>query len=116
VYRIPSVQNTESLLDNRLYAFTLEINRLEFDPTYPKYPQTFGQLLRKARMDRELMIKDLAALIGTTEDTIINWELRDVKPTLKRHRKGLVEFLGPEVYDGRIPTVWPLLAAKHTTA
>jgi len=45
-------------------------------------------------MDRELMIKDLAALIGTTEDTIINWELRDVKPTLKRHRKGLVEFLG----------------------
>ncbi|MBI3011192.1 MAG: hypothetical protein HYY58_01700 [Candidatus Omnitrophica bacterium] len=54
------------------------------------------------------MIKDLAALIGTTEDTIINWELRDVKPTLKRHRKGLVEFLGPEVYDGRIPTGWPL--------
>jgi len=64
-------------------------------------------------MDRELMIKDLAALIGTTEDTIINWELRDVKPTLKRHRKGLVEFLGPEVYDGRIPTEWPLLTKRR---
>jgi len=64
-------------------------------------------------MDRELMIKDVAALLGTTEDTIINWELRDVKPTLKCHRKGLVEFLGPEVYDGRIPTTWPLLAAKR---
>jgi len=105
---IPSVQNTEFRLDNRLYTFTLELNRLEFDPTYPKDPQTFGQLLRKARMDRELMIKDLAALIGTTEDTIINWELRDVKPTLKRHRKGLVEFLGREVYDGRIPMGWLL--------
>jgi len=109
---IPSVQNTEFGLDNRLYVFTLEINRLEFDPTYPKDPQTFGQLLRKTRMDRELMIKDLAALIGTTEDTIINWELRDVKPTLKRHRKGLVEFLGPEIYDGRIPTSWPLVVAE----
>ena len=64
-------------------------------------------------MDRELMIKDLAALIGTTEDTVINWELRDVKPTLKRHRKGLVEFLGPEVYDGRIPTVWPQPKEGH---
>ena len=61
-------------------------------------------------MDRELMIKDLAAMIGTTEDTVINWELRDVKPTLKRHRKGLMEFLGPEVYDGRIPITWPLVA------
>lgn len=59
------------------------------------------------------MIKDLATLLGTTEDTIINWELRDVKPTLKRHRKGLAEFLGYEVYDGRIPTGWPLLAARN---
>ena len=57
----------------------------------------------------------LAALAWscTTEDTIINWELREVKPTLKRHRKGLVEFLGPEVYDGRLPTVWPLPPAKN---
>jgi hypothetical protein len=54
----------------------------------------------------------VAALFGTTEDTIINWELRGRKPTLKCHRKGLVEFLGPEVYDGRIPTIWPLLPTK----
>ena len=91
----------------------LEINRLELDPTYHKEPQSFGQLLRKTRMDRELMIKDLAALIGTTQDTVINWELRGVKPTLKCHRQKLVEFLGTEVYDGRIPTTWPLLAAKR---
>ena len=58
------------------------------------------------------MIKDLAALISTTEDTVINWELRGVKPMLKRHQKGLVEFLGREVYDGRIPAGWPLQLAK----
>lgn len=63
-------------------------------------------------MDRELMIKDLAALIGTTEDTVINWELRGVKPTLKCHRQKLVAFLGAEVYDGRIPMTWPLPEAK----
>lgn len=84
---IPSVQNTEFLLDNRLYEFTLEINRLEYDPTYPKDPQSVGQLLRKTRMDREL---------------------RDIKPALKHLRRKLVEFLGVEVSDGRIPTQWPL--------
>ena len=52
------------------------------------------------------MIQDLAALIGITEDTMINWELRDVKPTLKRDQQKLVEFLGSGIYDGRIPTVW----------
>ncbi len=31
-------------------------------------------------MDRRLMIKELAALIGVSPDTIINWELRSVKP------------------------------------
>ncbi len=56
-------------------------------------------------MDRRLMIKELAALVGVSEDTVINWEKRGVKPTLKRHRQKLVEFLGPEVYDGRIPIV-----------
>jgi len=107
VYRrdIPSVHSANFLLDRRLYSFEFEISLLERDPTYPIHPQTFGQFLRKTRMDRELMIKDVAAILGTTEDTIINWELRDVKPTLKHHRKGLVEFLGPRIYDGRIPTV-----------
>ncbi|MBI3996652.1 MAG: MerR family DNA-binding transcriptional regulator [Candidatus Omnitrophica bacterium] len=32
-------------------------------------------------MDRRLMIKELAELVGVSPDTIINWELRGVKPT-----------------------------------
>lgn len=36
------------------------------------------------------------------------WTMRGVKPTLKCHRKGLLEFLGSEVYDGRVP-MWTVL-------
>jgi DNA-binding transcriptional regulator YiaG len=38
-------------------------------------------------MDRRLMIKELAALVGVSPDTIINWELRDVKPFGMRLKK-----------------------------
>ncbi len=53
------------------------------DPTYPRNPATFGERLRKRRMDLGLEIKELARLIKVTSDTIINWELRNVKPTCK---------------------------------
>lgn len=32
-------------------------------------------------MDAGLMIKDLAALIGVTQATVINWKVRGVSPT-----------------------------------
>ncbi len=32
-------------------------------------------------MDLELQIKELARLVHVTSDTIINWELRNVKPS-----------------------------------
>ncbi len=38
-------------------------------------------------MDRRLMLKELAALVGVSPDTIINWELRNVKPTDKSLEK-----------------------------
>ena len=34
-------------------------------------------------MDRRLMIKELAALVGVSEDTVINWEKRGIQPTRK---------------------------------
>ena len=52
----------------------------DFDPDYPKAPKTLGERIRKARMDKGLMIKGLAEKIGVTEDTVINWEIRDMKP------------------------------------
>ncbi len=31
-------------------------------------------------MDAGLQIKELAALVGVTEDTLINWEVRGMRP------------------------------------
>jgi len=31
-------------------------------------------------MDKGLMIKELAEIVGVTEDTVINWEIRNIKP------------------------------------
>ena len=45
-------------------------------------------------MDLRLQIKDLARLVHVTSDTIINWELRNVKPngTNLRMVKKFLEF------------------------
>ena len=34
-------------------------------------------------MDKGLQIKELTKLIGVTPDTVINWEIRGVKPRWK---------------------------------
>ena len=52
----------------------------DFDPDYPKEPKTLGERIRKARMDKGLMIKELAEKIGVAEDTVINWEKRGIRP------------------------------------
>jgi transcriptional regulator with XRE-family HTH domain len=56
------------------------LNWLDFDPAYPKEPKTLGEYIRKWRMDKGLLIKELAARLGVTEDTVINWERRGVRP------------------------------------
>ena len=53
---------------------------LDLNPKYPKNPQNLGQKIRKTRMDKGLMIKELASQLGVTEDTVINWEARGRKP------------------------------------
>jgi DNA-binding transcriptional regulator YiaG len=65
----------------------VEINRLLHNPAYPKEPKTLGERIRKARMDEGLLIRELAALVGVTADTVINWELRGVKPMGRRLRR-----------------------------
>lgn len=63
-----------------VYAVESELNMLELNPAYPSQPKTFGERLRKARMDKNMLIRELAQLIGVTEDTVINWELRGIRP------------------------------------
>jgi DNA-binding XRE family transcriptional regulator len=69
-----------------VYTLEIEVNMLDFNPKYPKNPQNLGERIRKARMDKGLMIKELATQIGVTEDTVINWEIRDIKPKLTNLR------------------------------
>lgn len=64
-----------------VYTLEIEINPLDFNPKYPKNPQNLGEKIRKARMNKGLMIKELAEQIGVTEDTVINWEPRGIRPT-----------------------------------
>jgi len=50
---------------------------------YPKEPKTLGERIRRARMDKNMLIRELAELIGVTPDTVINWEKRGMKPSGK---------------------------------
>ena len=61
-------------------------------PTYPIKPKTFGQKLRNKRMDLALEIEELAEFLGVDQDTVINWELRNVKPNRQNFDK-VKEFL-----------------------
>ena len=37
------------------YTFAIEIDLVKLDPKYPKDPKTFGERIRKARMDRHII-------------------------------------------------------------
>jgi DNA-binding XRE family transcriptional regulator len=77
-----------------IYLLTLEIPKHIFNDDYPINPTAFGERLRKARMDTGLQIKELAAIIGVTEDTVINWELRGMRPLRKKLRNKVALFMG----------------------
>ena len=47
-------------------------------------------------MDAGLKIKELAALVGVTEDTVINWEIRGMRPCRKTVRDRVEMFLCTE--------------------
>ena len=55
------------------YTLTLPMPK-SMPKGYPEDPQTFGEHLRKYRMDKGLLVKDLAKIIGVTENTVLNWE------------------------------------------
>jgi len=79
-----------------VYTLEIEVNMLDFNPKYPKNPQTLGERIKKARMDKGLLIVELAELIGVTADTIINWEIRGIIPE-GRNMERVSEFLKKEL-------------------
>jgi DNA-binding XRE family transcriptional regulator len=67
-----------------VYTLEVEVNLLEFDPKYPQNPRTFGEKLRKARMDRGMTLKEAAVLFGVSETAVLNWEIRGKMPDESR--------------------------------
>jgi DNA-binding XRE family transcriptional regulator len=57
-----------------VYVFSAPLNWLDWDPTYPKNPQTLSEYIRKYRKDKGLLIRELAEELGIHEFTLIKWE------------------------------------------
>jgi len=60
---------------------------------YPKELNTLGDHLRKRRMDRELLQRQVAALLGVHPLTISNWERNATTPPVSSF-PAIIEFLG----------------------
>jgi len=63
-----------------LYLFSKSINWLDFDPSYTKEPKALGNYIGKYRKEKGLLIKAFAGLLGVTKETVINGEVREIKP------------------------------------
>ncbi|MGV3464970.1 MAG: helix-turn-helix transcriptional regulator [Bacteroidota bacterium] len=59
---------------------------------YPEKPKTVGEHIRKARVDRKLLQKDVAEVIGVSEDCITNWVNERPEPQIQFMPK-IIEFL-----------------------
>ena len=87
---IPDVQN-----DNfcpLIYTLEIDVNLLNFNSKYPKNPQPLGEKLRKARTDRKMTLKEVATLLGVSDTSVLNWEIRGKLPEAGRLEK-VMEFL-----------------------
>jgi len=70
---------------------------------YPKELITYGDHLRKKRLDLNLSQPQVAKIINVTTDSITNWELNRSEPQLKYVPK-IISFLGysPEIIMNKI--------------
>ena len=67
-------------MERKTYHIVRILPKSVFRKDYPENPKTFGEHLRKARIDAGLLIKGLASKLGVTEDSVINWEVRGRMP------------------------------------
>ena len=91
-----------------VYALELSLNLNDFNPKYPKNPQSLGERIRKARMDKGMTVKEAAALFGVTDTAVINWEIRGKMPEESR-MEIVKEFIGRQL---SIPLTYSLNMLK----
>ena len=73
--------------DRLVYTIEITIDLIKSNSKYPKSPKTFGELLRKKRMDKRLTMKEVSDRVGVTETTVYNWEIWIKKPYRKTREK-----------------------------
>ena len=76
---------------------------------YSETPQILGQHLRKRRRELGLLLREAAALMGVSAETVANWEKGKTQPVPSQFRP-IVDFLG---YD---PTPEPRTLAERVEA
>jgi len=73
---------------------------------YPKALKTLGDHLRKRRLDKKLLQKEVGHLLGVDKCTINNWETNRATPALF-HIPRIIKFIGYipwEIQEGDIKT------------
>ena len=63
------------------------------NPAYPKELRTIGDHIRKIRLDRGMLQKEIAESLDVSEETIVNWENSHRNPMI-HHMPKIIEFLG----------------------
>lgn len=61
--------------------------------SYPEYPKTIGDHIRKKRMDLKLLQKDVAEIFSVSEDCITFWENNRNNPQIRYYPR-IIKFLG----------------------
>jgi len=64
----------------------------------PLHPQTLGEHIKKARIDKGLLQKEVAGIIQVTEDTITYWENGRLVPQV-RYYPAIISFPGYYPFD-----------------
>ena len=67
-------------LFSRSYKIQYSVPKSVFSPDYPFHPRTYGERLRKTRMDLGLQIREVAQATGINESSIIDWEKGHTRP------------------------------------
>jgi DNA-binding transcriptional regulator YiaG len=60
---------------------------------YTKKLETIGDHIRKWRINNHLFQADVAKRLGVCEDTIVGWEMRNIKPSV-RQVPGITQLIG----------------------
>ncbi len=67
--------------------------RKPLSPLYPEELTTWGDHIRKRRLDLGLLQKEVAKIIGVSASTITNWEVHRTEPAFW-HLPKIITFLG----------------------